>query len=734
MTLSNRIVVAGAGTGKTYTLVETYLEALRRYRPHEILAITFTQKAASEMKARVITRVKELQIPANGLLSAPISTFHALCSQIVSKHFGNFTLLAPNDDHRLCCEIAENTILQQLDESPLEIGSLIARFNLRGSRENPGLSKILVHILQQIEESGQDPQKLPSLPARRSFDTLLDHLRQALNAFKQNQTVRQPTALRLESIEKAYQALIACSLDDEIAISACYRDFRELLSGRFGNDELRQALVEATVELGSALCCHHTKPDLLSLSQLIACYSQNLRRHKVEQRSFGFSDLLVLARDYLQEHPTQHKIVLVDEYQDTSPIQEQLVSLLSKSKPLFVVGDPKQSIYGFRGADASVFHRVQGTRDTLQKSYRSQSKILEFVNLIAASSLKEFETDEMLLPHRPALDNAGAIWKQNWVDRVSEVVSHRQPKDLTILVRRIKAARPLLEALNSAGIPARIFGGEGFYERQEIADLAAALMVLLEPFHPLARLILMRSPLWPCTDADLLEWHQKSLPPVFDTLRQSLGVLRVCELLDQLIEQTNYLEAIARESDADQRYANIQKLRLMFIDSQQNYDEKIRLLWKNIGEIPKESLAEVFDERENCINIMTIHQSKGLEFPVVILADLNSTEPSNLDSILYNPSFGLAVSHKNRPIALCAPKSSEEKKRFPTPIDWVRQIKRAQAEEEQPRLLYVALTRAKEAIYILDPEQPDRGPCLMRLIQRARNRNPELFDELLPAQ
>lgn len=734
----NRIVVAGAGTGKTYTLVQAYLDALKKYQPYEILAITFTQKAAAEMRARVIAKVQESGLSVRGLLSAPICTFHALCAQIVGDAFGEFELLSPADDEKLSLQIAEEAILEALEIREQEVGPLVARFQISH------LGESLVALLQDIRESGQDASHLrhceePEATWQSSFDRHIATISAAYERFKaeagQSKTVQE----RLVAFSEAWAgllpalALATAGRNDEIKISTAFRDLRASLTGRFGNDELRKELVDSVVALGSFLCEIFTAPDARVLKDLLVGYAQKLDAYKQEHRCFGFGDLLVLAKKALETQKSRFKCVLVDEYQDTSPIQEQLVKLLSRNTELFVVGDPKQSIYGFRGADASVFERVSGNRESLTLSRRSQGAVIDLVNLVAEASMPGFNQSESLEFMHEHHGQAGAIWKADWASQIKKLIDAGKfkPEEIVILVRRIKSAAPMVQELLALGVPARIYGGEGFYERQEIADIAAALFVLISPENPLARLTLLRSPLWGLPDSELLDWQQP-LPKLYDELRESLGQASIAEIIDRLLLEANYVQAIAQESDGNQRLANILKLRMKFVDCIEDYETKIRDLWEKLDNPPKESLAEPFDGQENSVVVMTMHQSKGLEFPAVVLADLASTQPSDSEGFAFDPELGLVVTHKNRALALCAPQSSEEKKKYPAPIDAARQKARARSEAELPRLLYVALTRAKQAVYVIDAEQADRGVSLMRLFKQARTLNPELFDELMP--
>ncbi|MEI6789711.1 MAG: UvrD-helicase domain-containing protein [Myxococcaceae bacterium] len=726
MSDSSRIVIAGAGTGKTYALVQAYLENLQKYKPYEILAITFTQKAAAEMRARVIAKALETGVSARGLLSAPICTFHALCAQIVGDDFGEFELLSPGDDDKLCLEIAEQVILEALEKRELETGPLVARFQIRY------LAEALVSLLQQVREAG-DLSPSPSPETGEGEKKYVEAIEEAYVNFKNSAGLSKIAEEKLADFEKAFLKFKQVS-HNEISLSVAFRDMRETLTGRFGDDLLRTQLVDSVVALGSFLCAVFTAPEADLVRDLLLGYATKIDAHKQEKKTFGFGDLLFLAKKILTNQKSRFKCVLVDEYQDTSPIQEQLVALLSRDTELFIVGDPKQSIYGFRGADATVFDRVSGERESLTLSRRSQGAVIDLVNLVAYATLPGFNQTHALEALHEHQGQAGGIWKTDWALQVKNLIDtgRFKPEEIVILVRRIKAAAPMLSELQALGVPARIYGGDGFYARQEIFDLAAALFILIVPENPLAKLTLLRSPLCALADSALIDWQDQALPELFDELRASLGVSSVAEIIDRLLLEGGYVQAMAVMLDPDQCLANALKLRLQFVDSVEDYELKIRALWEKLDNPPKESLAEPFDGQQDSVVIMTMHQSKGLEFPAVILADLASTQPSDSEVILFDSELGLAVTHKNRALALCAPQSAEEKKKFPTPIDAIRQKARAKAEAELPRLLYVALTRAKEAVFVIDLEVADRGVSLMRLFKQARSLDPELFEQLMP--
>ncbi len=879
----NTVVVAGAGAGKTYALVQEYISALLgfhdtkdRLHPSQILAVTFTEKAAAEMRTRVTSKLlqlardkvfddwiieraqlfgvelpeaSELRAISHSILSAPICTFHSFASQIIRDYAGaaqidpEFSLLAPLDENDVALDMAEAVIIDALADGVDNVDRLVTRFQLRKFGDAKGLCDNLVSLYQQLSEHGMSPLEVQGNLAisekvfgeDKEISRLIGQIKSAIGEFRQTKLTGN-ALMRIEQVESALQILLSMlhQEDDlEIKLSSAYKELRACVSGRFGNDELRQSLVKAIVSLGSYLCFVLTTRDAKTICFLLERFFARFDAYKTHFAVLGFGDLLKRARLILRENLSVRKSVqerfrriLVDEFQDTSPLQEDLVALLCedstqlttllpneramskvflKKDVLFVVGDPKQSIYGFRGADVQLFNHTlntvtkgsahqpaTGQRTTLQLCRRSQGSAVELVNLVGRATLASpsdgvtFAAEDCLAALKPALGYAGAIWKADILSQhhkesaIADVLAAQVKKlisdenasleDIVVLVRRVKSALPIVAALQRFGIAARIYGGEGFFARTEVIDILAALKLSVDEDDELATLTVLRSPFVAMSDADLVsildsieDWkggvrfsqilaalekanvgedikaRMTAFAGLIRHLRAKFGEISVAQAIDRLLEEGQYGLAIAVEPDVDDRLANILKLRSMCIGFLSDGVRRIRQLWERLDNPPKESLAENLDAEANAVRLMTIHQSKGLEYRFVILADTLSSDPNDTDDISFSPHVGLAVTNKGRPIAVCAPQTQDEKQYAPTPIDLVRQNKKKASESELARLLYVALTRAKERIFFMDVQVDgekvtDRGVNLRRLLYQGRDLDPKRFDVLMPTE
>lgn len=876
----NTVVVAGAGAGKTYALVQEYISALfgfnvqrKRIHPTAILAVTFTEKAAAEMRTRVVTQLlqiareqkyadwmyekaaeynvalpnsNELRAMSRFLLTAPICTFHAFCAQVIREHSlaagiaADFTLLSPIDENEIALDLAESVVVDALKAKVAGVESLVTRYQMRRLYDSNGLCDNLVRLNNYLTEYGIDFSAIKTdlgkhlfLADDEKFKALKHQLRVAIEEFK-----HAPSSIKIAEkivrIEESYSRFLGVltNVDDlEIRISACFQNLRSQVKGRFGNDELRQNLVRAIVMLGSYLCSYFTGAEAETVCYLLEEFSLKLNNYKNNFAVLGFSDLLSRARDVLRNNLAVRKEVkakfskiLVDEFQDTSPMQEDLVALICENKNsltkllanekamscialekdiLFIVGDPKQSIYGFRGADVALFdhtlkvitegnnqHGATGVKKSLTLCRRSQAAIVELVNLVGRQTLSlpeegiYFGDDDCLSALRPQNGNAGGIWKVDidatatkdlamarvLAEQINQLVLDNNCKwhEIVILVRRIKMATPILQALKQLQIPAVIFGGDGFFSRAEVMDILAALKIAVDPEDSLATLTVLRSNLVSLSDADLIvilnqipDWsggvsfaqiikHLNEIElnfaaknrimnfaQIVESIRGKLGVESVAQAIDKLLEEGGYILALSIEEDADDRLANVLKLRSMLAAVVKDSVMRINQLWDRLDNPPKESLAKSRNADFDAVQIMTIHQSKGLEFNYVILADVLSIDPNDTNDIDFHPQVGIALTYKRRPVSVCSPQTAAEKTYAPNHMDLIRQKRKKASQAELARLLYVALTRAKEKIFILDVQVDgkktvDRGVNLRQLFYAGKKTDVNRFNELMP--
>jgi ATP-dependent helicase/nuclease subunit A len=902
----NEVVVAGAGTGKTYALVRAYLITLLGLEgsqgpvpPRRLLAITFTEKAAAEMRTRVLAALSHLirgetdKTPLQGwpqdalnermpdahtleilrrdLAFAPITTFHSFCAQILREYAlalgidPTFGILEPAEAEALMKEAAEAVLLDALANGDAEVAELAARFQLRRMGRGQGLADHLVAVHDALAERGLGPEDLraahgdehpvqksvqhPAISARDDeiLKQAFEDARQALLALADGGD-KKPTAKALERVADL-QPLVAAlkqatSEQDEeweVRVAHAFTALRRKAGGNWGNRELRGRLMAAIAILGQRLVDLVTVPQARVVCRMVVKLHERAQLDKAVRNAWSFGDLLLHARRLLAEHASirarikaRFVRVFVDEFQDTSPIQEDIVAWLSevphegtriepKSRAmaqvplekgrLFVVGDPKQSIYGFRGADVALFDEtrrvvVEGNAATgstgrvtpLQTCRRCRPGIIEVVNRVAAMTLPHegsadgipFSDSDRLVPHRAGGPRAGARWQvvvdeardrpvalaigiANAIDDclqkeipVGEVGEERalRPGDIAILVRRIAAAGPMLRALLRLGIPAQVVGGEGFFGRQEIMDLVAGMQLVADPSDELATLTVLRSPLVAFPDAELLplleglpDWkgglswkevvHGANHGPVNESarqrvngldallvdLRKALPTTRLVRILDGLIDETPMAQALGLSPDAVAQWANVHQLRRLCEGKPGEGIERIARLWDALDDPPRLGLADSLPTDLDAVRLMTIHQAKGLEFPMVVLADTEARPRVESSDVLFDPDVGLAVSHRGRPIAACAPDKKAERQIAPTALDRVRMRRQERDEAEMARLLYVALTRARDRLFFVESIQAKArrgGKHLKALLHRAVALEPEAFDQLLP--
>ncbi len=873
----NVIVVAGAGAGKTRALVGEYVASLfgadldgKVRSPHRVVAITFTDKAAAEMKSRVAGQLSEIArsrlIPeelsarldehglppltpsdaewlSRHLPGAPISTFHALCVSLLKGELAlsagidpGFQLLDDADERLLLAETAEGVVLDRLSSGDKVVAELSARFQLRAPGSGFGFVSQLAGVYKSLSEQGKSAAELTPARTQKAAEArrkdAAQRLREALSdllAATEHSgdrfAIERMATLRTRA-EMLFDALQHTGPDDEGRIVSAVERLRkeDRPFGRGAVHDARLRFFGDLNELCAALIDVASAPQAEVVCSMLQQLEERVRRELDARGVLGFGDLLVRTRDLLRDDlaarariKSRFDRVLVDEYQDTSPVQEDLVALLAETPDqaaplqkgeqamgslrlapgrLFVVGDPKQSIYGFRGADARIFAHTRdvlvegteampatGTRRNLAVNYRSEPAVLELVNLVSAHSLAEgpfgvpFNAEDRLVPHKRGGSVGGAMLKplardMDDADRAEAVMVARKirdlldetnplgtgeklrPRDMAVLVRRIAPATDIAFALAHVGVPAHITGGAGFYTRPEITDAICALRLLTEPEDELATLALLRSAFVACPDDDLVAltgltparrfcWAELCKDPtkltgavgdrllhldsIFKELRNRLADTPLRQIFDRLLDETGYLLTVGVTSDAVDRFANLEKLRGILSGDATPTIEK---LYNTLDRPPKEGPASVFEPDADAVRIMTIHQAKGLEFPVVFVADLGARPPPSFSNLAYDPDLGVAVSARGRTI------SALDSRRHPVPTT-MRTLSERAAQKEQAelaRVLYVALTRAERRLYLVGEERDTEAMSLRRIIEQTKSRDPHAFERLLPSE
>ena len=829
------VYLASAGCGKTYSLVENYLCALfglngfEKKKPANILALTFSEKAALEMRLRINERLanwlieqkdplmhlgipvtsEEIKKVLRSLALGNISTFHGFCAGIL-REFGhkfninhNFEILLPHKEQELAKNIIINLILKEIKENNLVIKNLSARFGLDNGFNTVGLIDTIWFFYTNYLENGFS---LHNLSKKSSLESLKLKLNQAFLELKE--AIYNFGASKLNEGNKLRAATIIESLNNlenfnnltEHDIVNKIINLENSLKGNFA-PIYRKNIIDKKNNFINILIEVFLYDDEKQIIKIIHNFHEIFSKTKKESNLFSYFDLLIITKNILCEDPlirsvlkNKIKHILIDEYQDTSSIQEDIIFLLleninntdilSMKKPivdqisiengssLFVVGDKKQSIYGFRGAKVSLFDNMLDKMSTqnnlfskkiLTTNRRSDNRILALTNMTSKYTLaaQNYGREEDLVGISEHAGQAG-IWviEDNhdfaYVTAVGIynliTCENKQASDIVVLLRRIKPASSIKMQLNNFGIKAKIIGGEGFFQRQEIVDILAFFKLLLDPNNSLITLILLRSPFILLTDNEILTINLLSQSitittienninnlelnttskeklqnflRLFTTIKLSLGVSNLSNALDLLLNETEFLSYYALDENKEQILANIKKLSGFLSLSHENHWFLIEDLWQQISTNKKEPQA-LSHSNDDCVSIMTIHQSKGLEFNTVVLADLETNLKSNKSLFIYDEAEGFYIRPKGRAINRIFSKNSS------TAFKKILQKNAHNEFLEEARLLYVAMTRAKKNLYFAYSNKPSHKKNLINLLLWAKKHEEENFNNLCP--
>jgi ATP-dependent helicase/nuclease subunit A len=808
-------VTAGAGSGKTRTLVGRYLALLEQDLPlRSLVAITFTDKAAREMRNRIralaadwLARVdndsqRELWAEAfSALDAARISTIHALCATILRAHPAEagldpaFVVLDEGRSAMSRARAVEQGLAWAAADS--EVSDLFRHFKEGQLRE------LLAELLEKRLDAAQTLAAVPADPLPVWSAALNRWLKQQLDAPAWQESLdalasRQAQA-EDDKLEIARQEVLACWREARRAQEAQNWDalFAALLNLRgaivtggqkknWAADDLtsaREAMaaLRAYFDENLAQLVNKKKPlrwsldqqaaQLLPLAQQLLAHTQTLyQADKSEARALDFDDLEQMTAHLLTTNPTVcarwqreiNAVLLVDEFQDTNQRQREIVYALAGFAPspnaalppassLFIVGDAKQSIYRFRGADVAVFRQVQadiqqagGDLIDFNLTFRAHQSLVELTNALLSPLMPAEDNPAQpydvpfasLTAHRqqprdkmqpPYLEFQLGLGEDKAAGRAAAAVGLagrllelRQSdqiewQDVALLFRASTAFGVYEDALEQAGVPFVTVAGRGFYDRPEVRDILNALAAIADPGDDLALAGLLRSPAIGLSDAALylLRWDGPQRRPFWPALqnlsfiegltaedrqqaefaRQLIadlhsqsGRVAVAQLLKQFLDETHYRAILRLTSGGERMRRNIDKL---LADAHRSELVSVAEFLEYITALGDVGVreSEAPTEAGGAVQLMTIHKAKGLEFPVVALADAG-----------YSGGFWTAPFYLDPDLGLLLNLSADEAQ----PAAFRLAACRAAAQEaaEERRLLYVAATRAMEKFII----------------------------------
>ena len=544
------LVRAGAGTGKTTVLVERFVRAVvdDDATVESMLAITFTEKAAAEMKTRVRRRFLELgrRGDARAAEGAWISTIHGLCARILRAHAlsagidPDFRVLDQIEADRLAIEAFDGTL-----EAFMADGVDPVRIEMVAAHTPDRLRDMLRTAYSHLRSRGQrrpalEPTvaPLPSGEAER-LEAAARGALEELGRGKASATV----AAAIERLEAALDLLA----EDRIPDGAELKGIELKGRSKALTTQACEHYKTAYGEYRSFILARQEQRDHTMLSGLLELFGERYERAKRDRSGLDFEDLELVARDLLagnsglcEAYSGRFAHVLVDEFQDTNPLQNELLELLARDN-LFRVGDENQSIYRFRNADVGVFRShwdkavEAGRAESITVNFRARGEILDAVDLAFGRTwgerfepLREAPGSREQAPRIDPCVELLVVEKQRkrwdeapglgdapfgttlatappWRAAEARLLAKRIDEltrggpyafgDVVMLFRATTAMGFFERALEERGLPVHVVGGRGYFAQQQVSDLRHWLSALANPLDGLAVYSLLASPL-----------------------------------------------------------------------------------------------------------------------------------------------------------------------------------------------------------------------------------------------
>lgn len=836
-------VAAGAGSGKTFTLTQRIVWALKEGsgadgKPYlssldQALIITFTNAAATEIKERVREALEKegLHSAALQVDDAWISTIHGMCSRILKIHALDLGLdpefeIIDDMTRNQLVNISIEEVLRELsqDESYAEFLSTYA-----GNRD--ALKSRIETLISYAQSSPVGMDAISFVGDSSDLEVLkaeLESLYGALEELKAAIAEKKPDeADQLQSVQselsnKLQQHLVLSLTDFD---QAFWETLGKAVKAVRSTKEIKIVKDEAAYQLkvcSSLFGLIQDTSEGQCLKDVTEQVYKLFRQKKLAAGGLDNDDLLHLTAKVFEEHPEiaavytdKFKLVMVDEFQDTDQQQVQMIKSLSgkDAQYLTTVGDAQQSIYRFRGADVDVFFRRQAEvsedlQPRLVDNFRSHNEILRFVakvcsadgmipNFMDLSAGRE-EPATPFIAHSPRVyfevtkfeksgnskpgDDAtrSQLVAYQLADRINTLMQDEniQAKDVAILMKSVKKAQPYIEALRTFGIESVVSGASTFGEQPEVQLIGSLSQTLANMYDSYEGLFpVLSSEIFSLDASDLLllgtnfgENGQRITnrdiaesvvngvcnPPfeispklknaleVLSNARSSLSNKRVSDVIKKVVFDAGWISRLEKMGNEGQsKIANIFAA-LEQIDSLQKELSigvasvaKAFSQWCNTA---KESPKVLHCSTQNAVTFMTIHASKGLEFPVVAVVGAVSGPKAGAGSepflhVRKDDSYQIAFSSSSKKLHELydgcheVPTSIDECKGL---LEWRMFLETQEnefEEQEQNRRLYVALTRAREAVILtstIDLTKEGISPRYTRKITDALFKEPPL--------
>ena len=812
----NVVVEAGAGTGKTTLLIDRLcLSVLAQGIPVEkLVALTFTEKAAAEIKTRFIFKLQALlqavrEHTENRTLSLLRSNFNVSDQDIISraeKALARLDRASIGTIHGFCAEILKAFPLEaglppnvQIDEGTQGSNLFEARWNhfldeelgLSAARKTQWKQVLTEVSLDDLKVFARElcSGKIEQYDYYQYRKMMIGICREKITRAQEliEQFLKNPDKPR--AIEKALQWATVSLTRTETFLNdnSMLPDEWEAPTTKPSRpkDWEENAFEEAlSLYQFAAKVTPEKQRIFLVAYQLVAPLVALVRQDYREIGLLSFDDLIVKTRNLLRSNfyvrrllKEKFDVLFIDEFQDTDPVQGELLLFLAEEKPqaaerwqevkllpgkLFIVGDPKQSIYRFRGADITAYElftnlilQQGGKKFFLQRNFRSTPEIIDTANSICSRAMvqqtsfqpayvpiytpqtQRCQSVQWLFINAGKTDLSADDFRQNQAEQIARWIKKNVGvttlkdgrklayRDIALLLRASTQTSFYTDAFRRHSIPFNVEVDKDFFRKQEINDFLNFLQVISNPSNKIALAGVLRSPLVGMTDEELyqlslrgeLSLSSSTKDPkahcAYEMIRKFVslaGRVSTAELVRRVFEDTFLPQICAAAYEGARSISYLQQL-VKLVESYHTQDISdaasfFERLQQEVQENPDLLSVSKSDEALDAVSILTVHKSKGLEFPVVILADLTrqdsagSADPTHhIFSWQYN-MHGLRVGN------ICD-----------INLAFLEEEQKQHSKCEEIRVLYVSLTRAREKLLLVGDERLRAGKAAAPFVQ-----------------
>ena len=716
-------LMAGAGTGKTRVLTSRFINIVKNnHDPKKILAITFTKKAAEEMMGRISKELVDENMDFEEK-DLNIMTIHSFALEIVKNYSyliginPNFTIL---DDGKVG-EMLENAVKVSLNNitskefqrylidfktNPFEERKVFRDLYLDFRNKDLDFSDILNKSLN-FNKSSKNSKEL--------FLLLDDFRKVSGNKFKKFyddniDEIKNTERLDLEALNSIEENLGSASkYEDKIEnIVDLIHDLKKNLEIK--NKGYYQVIIEILKEI-----------------------DKNYSKEKRELKALDYDDIisythLILSDDKFNKSlKERYSYILVDEYQDTNEIQNEIINTFVDSN-LFIVGDPKQSIYAFRGTDLKSYFNFsnkiknRGISLVMNKNYRSDGKIINFINSTFENLIESYEEMDF------DFESGGDVYKYDAEDNneiadlVLDLLKKFEEKEVAILSRSNAQIDEISRILSLRNISFN--KGERSLEEIEVLKVTKNILsTIYSPEDFLNTLALFNSPILNFNFKDLVKILNLGLDNVsalLDLKCDDANINKFIKFLNKLKEESKLLLFDEMIEEIMNYFYDLKTLKKIDWEYLYKFKERARDYLedkdKDYRSFEKYILTLSFDDLEEGINLLTIHKSKGLEFDAVIISHMDRGKKLGQNKkIIVDRELGLAL------------KSDFSDYRYRTINEKLRAVDR----EEEKRVLYVAMTRAKKELILFGNYKKYKSDSYFDLLdKKIKIKEYELSDEI----